>query len=379
MRFTFAIVILLGAGVLAVAASTTSWVSDGGMPQTAPSVPDIPLERDTTDDQTVLPASIQRNVGIATGETPVNQHDQDNAPGAVEKEGQPPMGGQWGVRYATITDPSLPRVLLIGDSIVIGYGARVAERLKGKANVDIWVTPNWLGPELSRQAQDILKKAEYSVIHFNESGLHAWDPGRIPQGQYGPLMRNYLSVLKSSAPGALFIWASTTPVTEAGKPGWVDPLDNLISDRNAICERIMQENGIPVDDLHSLMMSHLDLARGDRFHWVDKGYDLMADSVTKQILDNLALIQTHAPTAVCPAILPALVQLAGFCSNTFNSTFPTSSVDINNTLGTQFPIARTEIVSDGRKRCPQYSSPDRRFRRVAEQERCWQLPGHVDA
>lgn len=212
---------------------------------------------------------------------------QENATALAAKEGQPSMGPSWGVRYATITDPSLPRVLLIGDSIVNGYGAKVAELLKDKANVDIWVTPNWLSPELSKQARDVLKETQYSVIHFNESGLHAWDTGRIPDGQYGPLMRKYLSVLESSNPNAHLIWTSTTPVTKAGKPGELDPLDQLISDRNAICVPIMRENGIPIDDLHSLMMDHLDWARGDRFHWVDKGYNLMANTVAHSIMERL--------------------------------------------------------------------------------------------
>jgi len=213
---------------------------------------------------------------------------QQNAAALAAKDGQPSMGPAWGVRYATITDASRPRVLLVGDSIVNGYGAKVAELLKGKANVDIWITPSWLSSDLNKQAQEVLQKAQYNVIHFNESGLHAWDTGRIPDGQYGPLMRKYLSVLNSADPGARLIWASTTPVTAAGKPGELDPLDKLISDRNDICKSIMQEKGIPIDDLHGLMMDHLDWARGDRFHWVDKGYDLMANTVAHSITERLA-------------------------------------------------------------------------------------------
>jgi len=30
--------------------------------------------------------------------------------------------------------------------------------------------------------------------------------------------------------------------------------------------KVMKEEGVPVDELNSLMMQHLDLARGDRFH-----------------------------------------------------------------------------------------------------------------
>ena len=213
--------------------------------------------------------------------------NQDTAAVLAAKEGQLPMGKQWGVRYAVVTDPSLPRVLLIGDSIVNGYGAKVAERLKNQANVDIWVTPNWLGPDLSKQAQSVLMAAKYTVIHFNESGLHAWAPGRIADSQYGPLMQNYLSVLRSAGGDVQLIWASTTPITQEDHPGQLDPLDQLIMERNALCLPIMKKNGVAVDDLHTLMINHLDLARGDRFHWVDRGYDLMAESVASSVTREL--------------------------------------------------------------------------------------------
>jgi alpha-glucosidase len=248
----------------------------------------VHIEERIVDSAAVLNAAIPPNGGIAIRLVPAGANEDGHAAAAAEKEGQPPVGGQWGVRRATITDPSLPRVLLVGDSIAIGYGERVAARLKGKANVDVWVTPNWLGPELNRQAQAVLKDAGYSVIHFNESGLHAWAPGRIPDGQYGPLMQSYLAVLKSAAPHARLIWASTTPVTEAGHTGKTDELDKLIAGRNALCEPMMRQSGIAVDDLHILMMNHLDMARGDRFHWTDAGYELLAESAAKSIEQYLS-------------------------------------------------------------------------------------------
>ena len=48
----------------------------------------------------------------------------------------------WGFHRVTNADPALPRVLLVGDSIANGYHARVAELLKGKANLDLYITGN---------------------------------------------------------------------------------------------------------------------------------------------------------------------------------------------------------------------------------------------
>jgi hypothetical protein len=214
--------------------------------------------------------------------------DNSAAVNADNKVGQHDING-WGFQEAEVTDPSLPRVLLIGDSIVGGYKKEVIALLQGKANVDVWTTPKHVGgPGLNDELAQNLKKQSYALIHFNESGLHAWQPGRIPDGQYGPFMEQYLKVMKAGAPQAKLIWASTTPVTVQGHPGELDAVDQLISSRNAICAPLMQQNGIGIDDLHQLMLPHLDLALGDRWHWKPAGFDHLATAVANSIASNLA-------------------------------------------------------------------------------------------
>jgi hypothetical protein len=218
---------------------------------------------------------------------PAWAEDAQTALAADNKAGEHALGA-WGFYKADITDPSLPHVLLIGDSIVGGYQSGVVALLQGKANVDVWMTPKHVGDRsLTNELKQNLQNGPYAVIHFNESGLHAWQPGRIPEGKYGPFMREYLQVMKAAAPQAKLIWASTTPVTVQGHPGQLDALDQLISSRNALCVPIMQENGVAIDDLHALMMSHLDLALGDRWHWNAAGFDLLAHAVCSSILAQL--------------------------------------------------------------------------------------------
>ena len=45
-------------------------------------------------------------------------------------------GAGWRLDRATITDPTRPRVLLIGDSILGGYAKSVTTALRGRAYVD---------------------------------------------------------------------------------------------------------------------------------------------------------------------------------------------------------------------------------------------------
>jgi len=130
--------------------------------------------------------------------------------------------------YAQIEDvEGLPRVLLIGDSISMGYTLTVRRALKGKANVHrpkancgptdsgLKYIDKWLGGK------------KWDVIHFNW-GRHdtmyylnsVAREDRVPHATKGAFRRNSPEqyeknlrelVTKLRATGATLIWASTTP------------------------------------------------------------------------------------------------------------------------------------------------------------------------
>jgi hypothetical protein len=215
-----------------------------------------------------------------------------HAQNAPPKEADPRLhadGPGWRLQKAEITDPSLPRVLLMGDSILNGYLGGVAKALAGKANVDAWVTPTSQGDKsLPRQIADVAAQGPYDIIHFN-LGLHGWQKGRIPDGQYEPLTHAMVQAFKKEAPQAKLIWASTTPVTAQDHPGELDPeINPVIVEHNAMAAKVMKEEGVPIDDLSALMMPHLDLARGDRFHWKPEGTALLVQQVSDTLLQALA-------------------------------------------------------------------------------------------
>src|SRR5262245_44134726 len=115
-----------------------------------------------------------------------------------------------------IDNPALPRVLLIGDSISIGYTVAVQKALASKANVHRI-------PENGADTANGLKKIEswlgdsrWDVIHFNW-GLHDLkvtpDGGRqVPIEMYERNLVMLVEHLKDT--GAQLIWATTTPVPE---------------------------------------------------------------------------------------------------------------------------------------------------------------------
>jgi lysophospholipase L1-like esterase len=176
----------------------------------------------------------------------------------------------------------------MGDSILNGYLPAVTKALEGKAYVDAWVTPTNQGDKsLPRQIQEVLAQGPYDVIHFN-LGLHGWQKGRIPEGQYETLTHAMVQAFKKNAPKAKLVWASTTPVTKQDHPGELDPeINPIIVEHNAMAAKVMKEEGVPIDDLGALMTPHLDLARGDRFHWKPEGTALLAKQVADTLLQSL--------------------------------------------------------------------------------------------
>ena len=209
---------------------------------------------------------------------------------AAKELGLQSGGGPWQFYPADESDSSLPNVLLIGDSIMNGYRSHVIAGLKSKANVDCWLTPVHLKSKgLHEDLAKVASFREYDVVHFN-IGLHGWTPGRIPQGQYEPLLRKYIEIIKSHSTSSRLIWANTTQITVKGKPTELDPVHNqTIVDRNAIAARVMPEYGIAVNDLYDLMSAKLEMARGDRFHWNGAAYQLMAKQVVRHIETATAL------------------------------------------------------------------------------------------
>ena len=202
-------------------------------------------------------------------------------------------GKGWRLDQAKIVDPKLPRVLLIGDSILNGYLKAVSQALEGKAYVDGWVNPySQASYKLDEMTAEVLAHGPYDVVHFN-MGLHGWQKGRIPEGKFEPLTRQWVENIRKGAPNAKLIWASSTPVTTKGKPGELDAeINPVIVEHNRMAAKVMKEMNVPVDDLYSLLTPHLDWARGDQFHWKPEGYTLLSSEIVKRVLAELHSLET---------------------------------------------------------------------------------------
>jgi len=181
--------------------------------------------------------------------------------------------------------PGLPRVLLIGDSISIGYTLPVRDLLKGKANVhripqnggatDVGLDKmaSWLGD------------GKWDVIHFN-FGLHdakylSETAQRASREQYRENLRMLIEQMKATR--ARLIFATTTPVPKGGVLSPTRKFDS-IEQRNKIAVALMQEQGVAIDDLYAVALPAMaEVGRENDVHFSPEGYSLLAKAVAESI------------------------------------------------------------------------------------------------
>ena len=199
-------------------------------------------------------------------------------------------------------DPALPNVLILGDSISIGYTRPVRAMLAGKANVFRPMNRTGKQPENCGDTPMGIKGLdkwlganEWDVIHFNW-GL--WDlcyrnPKAKTQGKrdkkngtlstttedYDKNLETIVTRLRAT--GAKLIWASTTVVPDG-------ELGRIVGDDikyNAIAASVMARHGIPTDDLYALTKSfdgEFSVGPGD-VHFAPEGSERIAKQVAAKI------------------------------------------------------------------------------------------------
>jgi hypothetical protein len=196
-------------------------------------------------------------------------------------------------------DASLPRVLLIGDSISIGYTVPVQTLLKGKANVHR--APTNCGPTTRglEQLDSWLGDGKWNVIHFNwglhdlkymgTKGENLADPKaadsrpQVPIDQYEKNMRKLVTRLKKT--GAKLIWCSTTPVPDGTKGRVVGDSAKY----NAVAAKVMQENGVAINDLFAFSKPQLKkIQRPANVHFSPEGSKTLAKEVAAKIEASLS-------------------------------------------------------------------------------------------
>ena len=213
--------------------------------------------------------------------------DAKDSPKPKAKRGPDPS-------LAKIEDvPGLPRVLLIGDSISMGYTLPVREMLKGKANVHRIPVNGGPTSRALPQLKSWIGESKWDVIHFNW-GLHdiKWvgeanapvevnAPGGHVQVSPADYEKNLTAmVAQLKATGAKLIWCNTTPAPE-GSAG------RAAGDEvkyNEIAAKVMKAADVPTDDLWTHAKAKLaEVQLPKNVHYSPAGYKYLAEKVSAEI------------------------------------------------------------------------------------------------
>ncbi len=147
----------------------------------------------------------------------------------------------------------LPRVLIIGDSISIGYTLPVRKALDGKANVHRIAANSGTTANTLKNLDKWLGDGRWDAIHVNV-GLHdlKYVDGKrqVAPEDYEKNLRAIVARLKMT--GAKIVWAATTPVPEGANAR--HPGDEV--EYNAIAAKVMKQEDIAVNDLYALAKKH---------------------------------------------------------------------------------------------------------------------------
>lgn len=194
----------------------------------------------------------------------------------------------------------LPNVLLIGDSISLGYTPLVVGMLYGKVNIHRPLNSGkgYLNCEGTTKGVEMMDEwlgdKKWDVIHFN-FGLHdlkhvdpvtgknsnkPTDPQQADIKAYEKNLTEIVKKLKKT--GAKLIFATTTSFPD--KPGGPLRRADQTAKYNEVALKIMKKNKIEVNDLNALTLPRLsELQPPSNVHFTPEGSLLMAAQVADKI------------------------------------------------------------------------------------------------
>ncbi|HEV7279251.1 MAG TPA: SGNH/GDSL hydrolase family protein [Pirellulaceae bacterium] len=205
-----------------------------------------------------------------------------------------------------------PRILILGDSISIGYTPYVQETLEGEAFVYRPLRANGSHENCADTTNGVAKIDEWlareggdwDVIHVN-FGLHDLkhvkagtkentdDPNDPHQVDLQTHREQYDAILaKCKATGARLIVATTTPVPEAPVPeGKVRPYRAPadVLKYNAVAKELAEKHGAAVDDLFAFAAERLaEIQLPANVHFTDAGSKALAEKVVESLRKEFA-------------------------------------------------------------------------------------------
>tara|TARA_B100000282_G_C31706309_1_gene478845 strand:+ start:282 stop:983 length:702 start_codon:yes stop_codon:yes gene_type:complete len=191
----------------------------------------------------------------------------------------------------------LPNVLIIGDSISIGYTLPTRALLKEKVNLHRIPTNGGPTTKGLSEIEKWLGNKKWDLIHFNW-GLHDLkfmgkdgtnlvpkEKGgvvQVPLADYEKNLEKLVFRMKKSA--KQLVWRNTTPIPEGSKARYVGDSVKY----NEAAARVMKKHNIPTLDLFTPSKNNMkDWMRKADVHYYPHGSQALAGLVAKDIIKRL--------------------------------------------------------------------------------------------
>lgn len=190
------------------------------------------------------------------------------------------------------------KIVLLGDSIRMGYAPGVRDRLADLAEV-AWPPENCGHSfRLREHLNEWAIEPNPDVIHFN-CGIHdlGWMPGekapRFTAREYARNLRLVIERLRCEADATVF-FATTTPfLAPCDKTLAMNQCNpaTIVARYNKAAMKVMYSLSVPVDDLYQAIMNADpdECLQMDKIHFNDHGNAVLANAVTTFLKQNLSL------------------------------------------------------------------------------------------
>jgi lysophospholipase L1-like esterase len=187
-------------------------------------------------------------------------------------------------------------IVLIGDSIRMGYQDHVARELADQ--VEIWAPEQNGGDSrnvLAHLDEWVISRAP-DLVHVN-CGLHdlkrAFGEGQnVPLEEYGHNVRQILAQLQSDFEGVV-VWAQTTPVDEKlhHQNKGFDRFEADVDAYNEVARSVAVGLGVPVDDLFAVVEREgkARLLTPDGVHFTEEGSQILGRAVATCVREHLEI------------------------------------------------------------------------------------------
>jgi acyl-CoA thioesterase-1 len=202
----------------------------------------------------------------------------------------------------------LPNVLILGDSISVGYTPTVRELLRRKVNVFRPVkneqgdAENCGGTTMSLQHIDRwLGTTRWDLIHFNwglhdikrvrkpgdaQSSDNPNDPRQADVKTYEANIAQLVARMKRT--GARLVFGTTTPVPADLGQTTIHRTASDVPQYNAAALRVMRRHGAAVNDLYGFILPQLDrMQQPKNVHFTPEGYRVLGEQVARVIAEAL--------------------------------------------------------------------------------------------